>query len=399
MSTTLGHTAGTALLAFAAWQLAPQAAAAGLDQVADAGADYAVIASFAGSGCAQPLSAVTEGPDGTLYGTTNVGAGDVFPFTGCVYKLAPGGAVTMLHAFTPDDGDGGGPRGKLVFGADGFLYGTTSGGGVHGEGTIFRIATDGSGYEVLDSFYKFLPGPEYTVSGLLLATDGNFYGVSELGGSAGAGTVYRRTPAGDVQMLHSFDPTVDGRTPYWSPLIQARDGGLYGTALYGGAHGHGTVFRLDTRGRFEVVHEFSGGEGRNPDAPVMQAADGLFYGVTSAAPGTVFAMDPKGNLTTLHVFSKQGHGGYHPSSGLLQGKDGNLYGLTEAGGANGVGTMYRIDRAGRFAVVHAFGSFPEDGAYPEEADLTALADGSLVGVTSGGGVEGKGTVFRIAPAR
>src|ERR1700722_15200455 len=152
----------------------------------------------------------------------------------------------------------------LVQGTDGNLYGTTfvsTGAG----GTVLKITTKG----VLTTLYPFCPDGEPCTNGaqpeagLVLATDGNFYGTAMNGGANGFGTVYQVTPAGKVTALHSFDST-DGAEPEVA-LIQASNGELFGTTSIGGSSDVGTIFDITTAGTFTSLLNFTGANGDYPD--------------------------------------------------------------------------------------------------------------------------------------
>ena len=186
-----------------------------------------------------PSGTIVQTPDSTIYGTS-VGY-SVDP--GTFFKVTPAGALTTLHTFAADAE----PTGVLLA-ADGNFYGTTSGEGTSGAGTVFKLTPAGE----LTTLYNF--SSEYAPDGdghgeksaLIQGSDGNFYGTTESGGSAGAGTIYRITPTGDLTTLYEFSGGADGGTPY-AALLQGRDGNLYGSTIYGGAYGHikGTIFRLN----------------------------------------------------------------------------------------------------------------------------------------------------------
>ncbi len=202
-------------------------------------------------------SPLVQGTDGSFYGTTYVGGTGAYCLSqdgcGTVFKIAPDGTFTTLHSFCSQANcvDGAAPDGaSLVQASDGNFYGTTYGGGQYscfinsGCGTIYKITSGGT----LTTVYNFqgLDG-QYPVGGLVLTTDGNFYGITTAGGQyscfgAGCGTVFRMTSNGTLTTLHSFDIT-DGNSPY-AGLMQGRDGNFYGTTTEGGAYNGGTVFRL-----------------------------------------------------------------------------------------------------------------------------------------------------------
>ena len=195
------------------------------------------------------------------------------------------------------------------------------------------------------------------------------------------------------------------RTP---GLIQATDGNFYGTTEWGGAYGHGAVFKITPAGTLNTLYSFCSltncTDGDAPTAGLIQATDGNFYGTTHVGgadrwKGTIFKITPAGTLTTLHSF-KQSHGdGCEPNAGLIQATDGNFYGTIPYCGVHGYGTLFEITPAGTFAGVHSFDL--TDGAFPY-AGLIQSADGSLYGTTVNGGTScpayGCGTAFRLAVA-
>ncbi len=135
-------------------------------------------------------------------------------------------------------------------------------------------------------------------------------------------------------------------------LVQSRDGNFYGTTVVGGADGRGTVFRISPIGQLTTLYSFTGGgDGQWPMAALVEDKEGYFYGTTSyggtgfdglesSGQGTVFRMSPNGVLTTLLYFV--GSNGANPQAALVQATDGNFYGTTERGGANGDGTVFRL---------------------------------------------------------
>src|SRR5579863_9414409 len=129
---------------------------------------------------------------------------------------------------------------------------------------------------------------------LVQGTDGNFYGTTDEGGNFGFGTAFRLTPAGSLTTLHSFcqgSNCADGINPT-AGLVLGTDGNFYGTTVRGGRFNAGTIFRMTPQGILSTLHNFTGADGSFPETALVQAADGALYGTasaganTSACPGT-----------------------------------------------------------------------------------------------------------------
>jgi uncharacterized repeat protein (TIGR03803 family) len=188
------------------------------------------------------------------------------------------------------------PVGALAQGTDGNLYGTTRDGGAYSNGRVFRVTPTGT-LTTIYSFCAEVNGPDghKPFAGLVLATDGNFYGTTGTGGAyLYFGTVFKITASGTLTTLHGLAgyPT-DGSQPF-AGLIQATDGNFYGTSQRGGTNNDGTVFKMDSGGTVTVLHSFAGDDGMKPDAALVQGTDGNFYGTTQAGGtnnrGTVFSI-------------------------------------------------------------------------------------------------------------
>ena len=201
--------------------------------------------------------------------------------------------------------------------------------------------------------------------------------------------------------LRKFDSS-DGSGPF-AGLVQATDGNLYGTTENGGLpYGVGTVFRISPDGTFKTVYNFGAEDntGYYPNAGLVQATNGNFFGTTSSGGtpvmntdyGTVFKITPEGTLTTLHSFSHTDGG--VPLGALIQASDGNLYGTTNEGGPNGYGTVFKITLSGTLTTLNSFNN--TDGANPFGA-LIQASDGNLYGTTLEGGssTNSDGTIFKI----
>jgi uncharacterized repeat protein (TIGR03803 family) len=297
----------------------------------------------------------------------------------------------------------------LIQATDGNFYGTTEFGGTSNAGCVFRITPSGS----VSNLYSF---KGYTVNdgafpeaGLVQGSDGNFYGTTYEGGTNAYGTVFRITPGGVLTNLHIFQnsATHDGRWPF-SPLIQGADGLFYGTTSAGGNPGYGAVFQMDMSGNLTVIYSFTNGvDGSSPYAGLFQGSDGYFYGTTQSGGtngveyggfGTVYKITAGGVLTVLHDFGATADDGQNPIGGIIQGYVGDYFGTTFNGGANSGGTVFRITSSGTLTLLYSFGAFAYDGLYPR-AGLLQGSDSYLYGTTYEGGTNGNaGTLFKIGPS-
>ncbi|HWZ95957.1 MAG TPA: choice-of-anchor tandem repeat GloVer-containing protein [Opitutaceae bacterium] len=312
--------------------------------------------------------------------------------------------LNVLYQFTGVDTDGLNPEAGLVQGTDGNFYGTTNGGGTAAAGTVFKTTPAGT-TTTLYSFTGVGTDGAGPLAGLVQGTDGNFYGTTEFGGSGGDGTVFKMTPAGTTTTLYSFTGAgTDGAFPL-AGLVQGTDGNFYGTTEFGGSgNGNGVVFETTPAGTTTTLYSFTGvdTDGANPEAGLVQGTDGNFYGTTefggSGGDGTVFETTPAGTTTTLYSFTGAGTDGAGPLAGLVQGTDGNFYGTTEFGGSGGDGTVFKMTPAGTTTTLYSFTGAGTDGAFPL-AGLVQGTDGNFYGTTEfGGSGNGNGVVFETTPA-
>ena len=140
--------------------------------------------------------------------------------------------------------DGGEPQDGLIQGTDGRLYGTASYEGADGYGMIFAINVDGTGFTTLHSFTRGNDGAE-PPAGLIEGTDGRLYGTTYEGGADGNGTIFAINVDGTgFTTLYSFTGGSDGSFPQ-AVLIEGANGRLYGTTYEGGVEYSGTIFAIN----------------------------------------------------------------------------------------------------------------------------------------------------------
>ena len=338
-----------------------------------------VLAALPGSGYSTsgvPLLA----SNGDLYESTNNGFGSIV-------QITPAGKLSVLYSFAGGTADGTDP-GTLVQGPNGNLYGVTSVGGPTNTGSIFEL-TLGGAETVLHFFTTGGSNALNPSSPLLLASDGNFYGVTSAGGTSGDGTLYRISPAGAYTVLYSF-PIYNGSAlsiPE-GPLIQASNGELVGTCYDGGTGGAGGVFTFDLKTDTETDLAMGVGTFSSPQNGVVQASDGNFYGVTTYSGSNVlFEVTPTGTASVVYNFNSGGSGAFTFTVGagqLALGSDGDLYGAAGSGGSGNAGGVYRLDpTTGTLTSVYAFSGASGTTAEGAINGLSVGSNGWLYGTFNG----------------
>jgi len=331
--------------------------------------------------------------------------------------LATAQTFKTLHSFT--FGDGATPYSELVL-AGNTLYGTASAGGnsgsYNGNGTLFAVNTDGSGFTNEYIFTAYPPG-YYTNSdgsvpfaGLILSSN-TLYGATYDGGAFGAGTVFAVSTNGPgFTNLYTFTGGNDGGYPDAALVLSSNT--LYGTTAYGGGANNGTVFAINIDGTgFTNLFSFTNASSGSDPGGVLILSGKTLYGTTSggnASFGTVFAINTDGSsFTNLHSFtansgfpSYTNRDGSNPNAGLVL--SGNtLYGTAPSGGRFGSGTLFAVNTNGTgFTNLYTFtatsGSPPtnSDGANPRGSLI--VSGSTLYGTAYNGGRFGSGTLFAIS---
>ncbi len=358
-----------------------------------------------------PALELAKGNDGNFYGMTSAGGANGL---GTIFKITPAGSLTTLVSFTGTTGAflGSAPHGVLALGSDGNFYGTTGAGGALNLGTAFKVTPAGVFTTLVTFTGTIVSSLGSDPRGVILGSDGNFYGVTESGGTANVGTIFKMAPGGSLTTLLSFDGVHNGQFPDGS-LVQGSDGNFYG-ATVDGLIGNttGTIFSMTPAGVLTTLFTFNGTNGHGPRGGLIQGSDGNFYGTTneggstyvnesSPGDGTVFKITSGGTLTSLVSFT--GPNGVFPRARLLQGTDGNFYGSTNEGGSTyvsasspGDGTVYQLTPAGVLTTLVSFTG--TTGALLGSAPFGGLVqgnDGNIYGVTQAGGSSNVGVFFQL----
>jgi uncharacterized repeat protein (TIGR03803 family) len=318
-------------------------------------------------------------------------------------------ALTVLHNFGATNVPPENPLAPVVQGSDGTLYGTTSQGGINDGGTVFKIQTNGTGLTVL-KYFTNSPDGATPLAGLVLSGS-TLYGTTAGGGASGNGTVFAvNTDGTGYTNLYSFQGGSDGSQPQKGLILSGST--LFGTTYSGGSIGgggnNGIVFAINTDGTgYHKVYNFTDGE--SPQGLILSG--GTLYGATQRGGygnGTVFAVNTDGTgFTNLYNFSAlvnntNSDGAYPLTALILSG--GTLYGTATQGGTNGNGTIFAVHTDGTgFTNLYTFSattytgqgsSFTNsDGASP--GTPLSLSGGTLYGATSGAGLNDCGTLFAI----
>jgi uncharacterized repeat protein (TIGR03803 family) len=354
-----------------------------------------------GDGCfPYDYGQATQGLDGQLYGSAVNGPGS--PGLGTIFKVEPIASPVYTTLWKFDGANTGEfPQGGLTLASDGYFYGTTSAGGTYNAGTLFRISSSGA-LTVLHHFSSTEGAP---LVAPVQGKDGNLYGVT------GSGTTYRVTLLGGtfVQLSHKAPGAIFGT------LLLATDGYLYATTQTGGENNMGTIFRMTTPGgAIKIIHSFSGSDGSAPQGPLTQGSDGNLYGTTTAGgannTGESFKLTLASTITVLHSFDSFVGGpncnveGGNPVAGLLAATDGYFYGVTSVGGANCIGTIFRIAADGTFEKIFDFDESGSTSIYGELSYTTLVQHtyGCFYGLTSMGGIPNgqtnpMGNAFTMCP--
>lgn len=354
----------------------------------NATAQYTTLLNFNVTNGARPYGSLIS--DGMfLYGMTYYGG--LSTDSGVVFKIKPNGNnYTKLLDFSGTTGMW--PYGSLIYDST-YFYGMTEYGGnspYPGQGVIFKIKPDGTGYTDL---HDFVTTTGWQPKGSLVSDGTYLYGMTYLGGTNNKGTVFKIKPNGtNYTVLLDFNGT-NGEQPTGSLILDGNY--LYGMAG-GGANSDGLIFKIKTNGTgYTDLLDFNGTNGEYPTGSLI--SDSIYlYGMTSYGGannlGLIFKIKLNGTgYTDLLDFN--GTNGKQPNGSLIL--DSNftyLYGMTTAGGANDSGVVFRVKPDGTsYTNLHDF-TFPT-GISPYGS---LFSDGnSLYGMTAFGGANNDGVIFKL----
>jgi uncharacterized repeat protein (TIGR03803 family) len=358
---------------------------------------FTVLVNFTGgSDGGLPYAALIRDAQGNLYGTTSHGGS--FTGYGVVFKVDRKGTETVLYSFT-GQADGAYPYGPLIRDTAGNLYGLTELAGTYGNGTLFKVTETGKA-TVLHSFAGGTTDGCNPDGGLIRDSDGNFYGTTEDCGAFGFGTVFKFSKSGKETLLHSFAGGRDGKYPQLSNLVIDKEGSLYGVTALGGTSNEGVVYKVNKRGVETVLHTFVGGstDGCYASGTLVLDGDDNLYGTTtncgSDNAGIVWKLGKDGIETVVHSFAGGASDGSTPTAGVTRDANGDLFGGTDFGGTSNKGTVYKLNKEGLLTLLHSFDG--SDGNMPLDT-LIMDAKGNLYGTASLGGSGSDGTVWKFAP--
>jgi uncharacterized repeat protein (TIGR03803 family) len=386
-----------------------------------------VLHAFSGKDGISPSLSLVFDSAGNLYGTTAQGGSSN---NGTVFELSPSGSSWAEKTLISFNGGGGGsqPVGGVIVDSSGNLYGTTKEGGSNGAGVVFELSPSHARSWTEKILHNFGSGKDgrFPTAALVFDTDGNLYGTTQGGGAYGDGTeskggiAFKLAPGSTgwtETVIHSFGNGTDGANPRCSVVLDS-SGNVYGTAMNGGAHSEGAVFKISPQAhggwKEQVLYSFNPaidfGDGVQPVAGLVFDESGNLYGTTTVGGeqggGTVFELSPaSGGMWKETVISFFEQPFFQPSnlySGVVFDSAGNLYGATWRGAGVSTlfdGTLYKLTPAGDGTWTNTelvpFGA--NHGATPGIGSLVLDGSGNIYGATQAGGRNKDGVVFKITP--
>ncbi|MGZ8553700.1 MAG: choice-of-anchor tandem repeat GloVer-containing protein [Chitinophagaceae bacterium] len=342
------------------------------------------------------IGGLTEAPNGKLYGMTGRGGtndeGVIFEYDRTTN--------TYTKKFDMDSATGRFPLNSLLLAGNGKFYGTTRDGGANNRGVIFE-------YDYTTNTYTKkadLNQPNgWDAGSIMQASNGKLYGMTRFGGSGGGGVILEYNITTNT-LSKKIDLIGDNGEGGIGVLMQASNGKLYGTTLYGGIggdnHNEGVVFEYDftTNTYVKKIDLNFAIKGNNPGGSLVKASNGKLYGSAKNGGvkglGVIFEYNLSGSIYSKK-YDFDSLSGYEPIGSLVEANNGKLYGMAN-GGANAAGVIYEYDPATntytkKIDLISATGNSPS-------GSLMKASNGKLYGTTSLGGSTNDGVIFEYNPA-
>ena len=366
---------------------------------------YSDVVNFTGtSNGSGPVGTLIQASNGNFYGMTDSGGvnndGVIFS-----YNISTG-VYTKLLDFN-GTGNGANPRRDLFQASNGLLYGMTQFGGVHNDGVMFSYNISTNTYTKLIDFSGAANGA-VPYGNLMQASNGLLYGMTENGGVNNDGVIFSYNPATSTYTklldFNGANGTANGAYPHGT-LVQATNGLLYGMTNAGGVNNEGVIFSYNTStSTYSKLVDFSGTGGTHigngPLGDLLQASNGNLYGMTSEGgvnnDGVIFSYNIAGSAYTKLLDFNGVADGKYPHGGFIQPANGNLYGVTDSGGVNNDGVIFSYNPStGAFFKLFDFSS--STGQNPSNSNLTLASNGTIYGMTEYGGANNDGVIFSVNP--
>jgi uncharacterized repeat protein (TIGR03803 family) len=358
---------------------------------------------FNGTNGNTPYPGLVKAANGKLYGMTNGGGASN---VGVVFEYdVTTNTLTKKLDFFLDPATGKGlngmvPTSNFTLSSTGLLYGTTSQGGSASAGVIFEYNTTTNSYSKKIDF-NTSPGGVYPYGGLVRATNGKFYGMTQIGGVNDEGALFEFNPNGNVYTKRYDFNSTSGNYPTGS-LAAAPNGKLYGMTTNAGSFDRGTLFEFDpATNTFTKKVDFDlNSNGSEPQGSLLLASNNKFYGMTNSGgqtgDGVLFEYDPA-TSTLINKIEFDYNTGSEPYGDLIQATNGKLYGMTREGGDNGnaSGTLFEYDIAANTMTPRV--NFSQLNGENPEGNLVQAPSGKLYGMTRYGGINGNGILFEFDP--
>jgi len=372
-----------------------------------------------GSDGSDPWGGLTIDAAGNLYGTASYGGNSSNCEGGCgtVFKVAQRNShwtFSPLYSFSKSDGAY--PEGRLIFGHDGRLYGTTGSGGLtnqngdcqsNGCGIVFALqppatfCPSATCYWTEQVLYEFTGNNAVSrpTGDTAFDSSGNLFGTTY----DVAGTVWELSPAGgswNFTVVHYFSEQ-DALNPYGGVLLDSA-GNIYGETEFGGSLNKGAIYELQSPNWTEtILHNFNGTDGDRPLGGMIFDANGNLYSTTNrgganGGGGQAYTLtNSGGNWTLTDIASFSGTSG--PWGNIIMDRQGNIYGTTVQDGAHSFGSVFKLTPSGggwTYTTLHDFTG--QDGAYPH-GNIVMDASGNLYGTATAGGPHNLGIVWELTP--